>query len=69
MIIEQIDNEIVIRLPIHIDIKELQRFLDYLTYKEISRKSIATQEDANILAKTVNKSWWEQNKRKYLPEL
>lgn len=68
MTIERTAEEIIVRLPSSMDIEEILRFLNYLKYKEIAQKSRATQEDADQLAKAVNKSWWEKNKDKYLPQ-
>ncbi|GAB4488650.1 MAG: hypothetical protein OHK0019_05200 [Saprospiraceae bacterium] len=68
MTIERTADAIIIKLPTNINIEEIQRFLDYLRYKEITAKSKATQADADELAKAVNKSWWEKNKSRFLPE-
>jgi hypothetical protein len=68
MTIERTSDAIILRLPIDIDIDEIQRFLNYLRYKELTAKSKASQNDADALALEVNKNWWEKNKRKFLPE-
>ena len=68
MIIERTADAIIVRLPTNINIEEIQRFLNYLRYKEIVAKSKATQEDVDQLAHEVNKNWWEKNKSKFLPE-
>ncbi|RMG24124.1 MAG: hypothetical protein D6730_13155 [Bacteroidetes bacterium] len=68
MIIERTSEQIIIKLPLTINIEEIQRFLNYLRYKELTAKSRATQADADALAKDVNKSWWEKNKQRFLPE-
>ena len=68
MRVERTSEEIIIKLPLSINIEEIQRFLDYLRYKELTTKSIATQEDADELAKSVNKDWWQKNKQRFLPE-
>lgn len=67
MTIERTADGIILKLPSNINIEELQRFLDYLRYKEIIAKSKATQDDIDELAKAVNKSWWEKNKHRFLP--
>ncbi len=59
MIVERTKNEIVIRLSSSINLTELQNMLDYLRYKEITNKSKATQDDANKLAESANKSMWK----------
>ncbi|MGI8637637.1 MAG: hypothetical protein ACR2KZ_19740 [Segetibacter sp.] len=62
MLIERTEKEVIIRLPGSVDTIELQRFIDYLTYKEATASSIATQEDVDKLAKEVKKGWWEANR-------
>lgn len=66
MTIERINNEIVIRMPGNIDIEELQRLINLLIYKEVTVSSKATQEEVNELATEANKSWWDQNKDRFL---
>ncbi len=52
MIIERTNNEIIFRLPATMNIDELQDIADFLEFKEISKKSKATQKDVdNIYAK------------------
>ena len=68
MIIERTADAIIVRLPTNINIEEIQRFLNYLRYKEIVAKSKATQEDVDQLAHEVNKNWWKNNKHRFLPE-
>lgn len=36
MILERTKKEILIRLPLNVDLSELQDMLDYLNYKELS---------------------------------
>lgn len=64
MILERTKNEILVRLPAYVDLSELQNVLDFLKYKENSAKSKATQEDADELSKSANKSMWEKFKTK-----
>ncbi|MBU6341062.1 MAG: hypothetical protein KGS48_06170 [Bacteroidetes bacterium] len=67
MTIERTVDGIIVKLPINTNIAEIQRFLNYLRYKEIVAKRKATQEDIDNLARAVNKSWWEHNKHRFLP--
>ena len=69
MVITQTADEIIIRLPKSLNIEEIQRFLNYLSYKENTAKSKATQHDVDELARTVNKGWWEKNKHRFSEEL
>jgi hypothetical protein len=66
MIIEKRKKEIIIRLPSTIDMTGLQRFVDFLTYKEATDNSIAKQSDVDALAKEVKKGWWSANKSRLL---
>ena len=68
MIIQRQDNEIIttIRLPGNIDIKGIQRFVDFLIYKETTMDSEATQDQVDQLSSAVNKAWWAQNKDRFL---
>ena len=66
MYIERTNKEIIIRLPSYIDTDGLQRFIDYLCYKEATAKSQARQVDIDKLAKQVKKGWWRKNRGKYI---
>jgi predicted GTPase len=62
MLIERTSKEVIIRLPASVDTAELQRLVDYLTYKEATANSKATQEEVDELAKEVKKGWWKANR-------
>ena len=62
MIIERTKDEIIIRLPLDINIDDLQDMIDWLQYKELTRNSSAKQEDVDALVNQVKKGRW--NKRK-----
>lgn len=68
MTVSRVDGEIIIRLSSEVQLEEIQRFLNYLRYKEITSKSKASQDAVNQVAKEVNQNWWEQNKQRFLPE-
>ena len=42
---------------------DLQDLSDLFEYKEITRKSKATQKDVDILVKTIKKGRWEKTKQ------
>ncbi len=65
MTITETSDEIIIRLPKSLNIEEIQRFLNYLTYKENTAKSKTSQAEVDELAKQVNKNWWERNKHRF----
>ncbi|MVN20398.1 hypothetical protein [Mucilaginibacter arboris] len=62
MLIERTNKEVIIRLPASVDTTELQRLVDYLTYKEATANSKASQEQVDELAKEVKKGWWKANR-------
>ncbi len=62
MLIERTNKEVIIRLPASVDTAELQRPVDYLTYKEATANSKAAQEEVDELAKEVKKGWWKANR-------
>ena len=69
MVIERENNDIIIRISDdegNLDIKELQEILDYIIYRRLVSKSKATQGQIDELAREVNKSWWAENKDRFL---
>ncbi|MGB1207097.1 MAG: hypothetical protein ACPG5B_15735 [Chitinophagales bacterium] len=66
MTIQHSDTEIIIRLPKNVDIQGLQRLINFLTYKELSTNSKATQKQINELSKSINQDWWAKHKNKFL---
>ena len=66
MVIERINNEVVIRLPSFMSIEAMQRTIDLISLKEATARSVATQEDIDLLAKEVNKGWWAKNREHYI---
>lgn len=66
MRIESVDNEIKLTFSKNaLDITEIQNFIDYIKFREISALSKATQDDANKLAEEINQNWWDKNKHKF----
>jgi len=66
MTVEQINDEVIIRLPKFMDFEAIQRIIDLISLKEATAHSVATQEDIDLLAKEVNKGWWEKNRSRYI---
>lgn len=65
MLIERTSKEVIIRLPASVDTTGLQRLVDYLTYKEATARSQATQEQVDALAREVKKDWWKENRKRF----
>ena len=55
MLIERTSREVIIRLPATVDTLGLQRLVDYLTYKDATANSKATQVQVDKLASDVKK--------------
>lgn len=60
MKLEKTKDEILIRLPANIDIRELETLLDYFNYQEKTANSEASQEEVDQLAEEVNQKIWER---------
>lgn len=66
MTIERTSSEVLIRLPVSINIERLQQLVDYLTYLEATSNSKAKQEDVDALAKEVKSGWWAKNRSRLI---
>ena len=66
MVIENNKNEIILKIPAGFDLLGIQRILNYLKYKEIIKKSEATQEIVDEIAEESKINWWKENKDKFL---
>ena len=64
MVIERTKDEVVIRLSASIDTDDLQDFLNYIRYKELTSTFKVSQEEVNQLATEIKSSWWDANKEK-----
>ena len=64
--IERTSSEVIIRLPASVDTTGLQRLVDYLTYKEATTNSKATQKEIDKLAVEIKKGWWKNNKKRFI---
>ena len=64
MVIERTKEEVIIRLPASVDTDDLQDFLNYARYKELTSKFDTLQEEVNKLANEINVNWRKQDKAK-----
>jgi len=62
MLIERTSKEVLVHLPATIDVKDLQDFLNYARYKEITSKFSVSQKKVDKLAKGINKNWRDKNR-------
>lgn len=63
MIIERTSKEIIFRFPKDLNLDDLQDLTDLFEYKEIAKKSKATQKDVDSLVKEIKKGRWEKTKQ------
>ena len=66
MQIERTKKEVIIRLPATVDTEDLQDFLNYARYKELTSKFSVSQLKVDQLAGQINKSWWAKNRKRFL---
>ncbi len=62
MIIERTTNEIIFRLPSSTNVDDLQDLADLLEFKEIVKKSKASQKDVDNLVSSIKKGRWGKTK-------
>lgn len=66
MVVEHTAQGILIKTDAPINIKVVQRILDYCTAVEISSCAQATQQEVDELAREINKNWWAENKHRFI---
>lgn len=66
MLIERTSNEVIIRLPASVDIKDLQDILNYARYKELTANYKTEQKLVDSLAEEINSNWWKKNRNDFL---
>ena len=66
MNIEQTKDELLIRVPKTVDIKGIERLLEYIRFREIASKSKAQDDEIDELANQSKKKWWNQNKDRFI---
>lgn len=64
MIIERNKKEVIIRLPASLDTDDLQDFLNYARFKELTSGFTVDQKEVDKLAIKINSSWWAKNKKR-----
>lgn len=66
MIIERTDTEVIIRLPASVNTDDLQDFLNYARYKELTSGFEVSQDEVDQLADQINQNWWTENRRRLM---
>ena len=62
MKVERTENEVIIRLPASVDIEDLQDFLNYARYKELTADFSVDQNEVDKISDQVNSKWWKKNR-------
>jgi hypothetical protein len=63
MIIERTSKEIIFRFPKSLNLDDLQDLTDLFEFKEIAKKSRASQKDVDSLVNSIKKGRWEKAKQ------
>lgn len=66
MQIERTKKEVIIRLPATVDTDDLQDFLNYVRYKELTSKFSVSQTQVDKLSNDINKGWWTKNRKRFI---
>ena len=62
MLVERTGKEVIIRLPASVDTEDLQDFLNYARYKELTSNFKTDQEKVDKISTNINKKWWAKNR-------
>jgi predicted nucleotide-binding protein (sugar kinase/HSP70/actin superfamily) len=66
MLIERTAKEVIIRLSSKVDTEDLQDFLNYARYKELTSEIKVSQKEVDRLASKVNTDWWAKNRKRFI---
>ena len=64
MVVERTTKEVIIRLPASVDTEDLQDFLNYARYKELTSAFKIDQKEVDKIAEKINTKWWTKNRNK-----
>ena len=66
MLVERTNKEIIIRLPSSVDTEDLQDFLNYARYKELTANFKTDPKEVDKIASEINTKWWTKNRNKLI---
>jgi predicted nucleotide-binding protein (sugar kinase/HSP70/actin superfamily) len=66
MLVERTRKEVIIRLPASVDTEDLQDFLNYARYKELTANFKTNQKEVDKLSSDINSKWWTKNRNKLI---
>lgn len=66
MLVERTKKEVIIRLPASVDTEDLQDFLNYARYKELTAGFKVEQKEVDKLSNQINSKWSTKNREKLI---
>jgi hypothetical protein len=66
MVVEQTEQGILIKTTAPVNMKAVQKIIEYFTVLEIVSRGEGTAEQAAQLADEVDKKWWTENKSRFI---
>ena len=66
MLVERTSKEVIIRLPASVDTEDLQDFLNYARYKELTANFKTDQNEVDKITNDINAKWWTKNRSKII---
>ena len=66
MLVERTKKEVIIRLPASVDTEDLQDFLNYARYKELTAGFKVDQKEVDKLSAQINSKWRTKNRAKVI---
>jgi hypothetical protein len=67
MVIERDNENVIIKVnPSLVGMDEVQRVIDHFRILESNSQNKGTQQEADALAREINKEWWAENKHRFI---
>ncbi len=66
MVVERTEQGILIKTTAPVNMRALQKIIDYFNLLEITSRAQGTEEEAAVLADEIDKKWWAENKHRFL---
>lgn len=63
MVIERTDSEIIVKIPAITNVEDIQQLMDYLKFRSINSRSLATQPAIDALVETIKKGRWAKRRQ------
>ena len=66
MLVERTSKEVIIRMPASVDTEDLQDFLNYARYKELTANFKTDQKEVDKITNEINAKWWTKKRSKLI---